>query len=71
MVLAAAGVGIGLAGALALTRIVDGALYEVSPTDPASFAAIPAVLLAVALAACCGPARRAMNADPIEAIRSE
>lgn len=71
MVLAAAGVGIGLAGALALTRIVDGALYEVSPTDPASFAAIPAFLLAVALAACWGPARRAMDADPVEAIRSE
>jgi ABC-type antimicrobial peptide transport system permease subunit len=71
MVLAAAGVGIGLAGALALTRIVDGALYEVSPTDPASFAAIPAFLLAVALVACWGPARRAMDADPVEAIRSE
>jgi putative ABC transport system permease protein len=70
LVLAAAGVGLGLAGALALSRIVDGALYRVSSTDPASFAAIPAVLLAVALAACWFPARRAMDADPVEAIRN-
>lgn len=71
LALAAAGVALGLAGALALARLVDGALYQVSPTDPASFAAIPAVLLAVALAACWFPARRAMDADPVQAIRSE
>jgi predicted permease len=70
MVLAAAGVGIGLAGALALTRVVDAKLYQVSATDPASFAAIPALLLAVALAASWAPARRAMDADPVEAIRN-
>ena len=70
MVLAAAGVALGLVGALALTRLVDGALYRVSPTDPASFAAIPALLLTVALAACWAPARRAMDADPIEVIRN-
>lgn len=70
MVLAAAGVAIGLVGALALTRLVDGALYRVSATDPASFAAIPVLLLMVALAACWGPARRAMDADPVESIRN-
>ncbi|MES1242709.1 MAG: ABC transporter permease [Acidobacteriota bacterium] len=70
MALAAAGVALGLAGALALTRLVDVALYQVSPTDPASFAAIPALLLAVSLGACWAPARRAMEADPIEAIRN-
>jgi putative ABC transport system permease protein len=70
MLLATAGVGIGLAGALALTRVVDADLYQVSSTDPASFAAIPALLLAVALAACWAPARRAMDADPVEAIRN-
>lgn len=71
LVLAAAGVALGLAGALALSWLVEDELYQVSPTDPASFATIPAVLLAVALAACWGPARRAMDADPVEAIRSE
>lgn len=70
MVLAAAGVAVGLVGALALSRLVDGALYRVSPTDPASFAAIPILLMTVALAACWAPARRAMDADPVEAIRN-
>jgi putative ABC transport system permease protein len=70
MVLAAAGVAVGLVGALALSRLVDGALYRVSSTDPASFAAIPILLMTVALAACWAPARRAMDADPIEAIRN-
>lgn len=70
MVLSAAGVAVGLVGALVLTRLVDGALYRVSPTDPASFAAIPILLMTVALAACWAPARRAMDADPVEAIRN-
>lgn len=70
LALAAAGVALGLAGALVLTRLVNVTLYQVSPTDPASFAAIPALLLAVALAACWAPARRAMDADPVEAIRN-
>jgi putative ABC transport system permease protein len=70
MVLSAAGVAVGLVGALALTQLVDVALYRVSPTDPASFAAIPILLMTVALAACWAPARRAMDADPVEAIRN-
>jgi len=71
MALALAGVGLGLAAALAASRLVAKALYGVSATDPASFTAIPLLLLAVALAACWAPARRAMDADPVEAIRSE
>jgi ABC-type antimicrobial peptide transport system permease subunit len=71
MALALPGIGLGLAGALAAARLVAGQLYGVSPTDPASFMAIPLLLLAVALAACWAPARRAMDADPVEAIRSK
>lgn len=71
MALALAGVGLGLAAALAASRLVAKALYGVSATDPASFTGIPLLLLAVALAACWAPARRAMDADPVEAIRSE
>jgi putative ABC transport system permease protein len=70
MALAVAGIGLGLAGALAATRLVAGQLYGVSPTDPASFMAIPLLLLGVALAACWAPTRRAMDADPVEVIRS-
>ncbi len=69
MALALAGIGLGLAGALAATHLVAEQLYGVSPTDLASFLAIPLLLLGVALAACWAPARRAMDADPVEAIR--
>jgi predicted permease len=71
MALALAGIGLGLAGAFAATRLVAEQLYGVSPTDPASFLAIPLLLLGVALAACWAPVRRAMDADPVEAIRSK
>lgn len=69
--LAGAGVVLGLVCALAATRLLDGELYGVSPTDLASFTGIPLLLLGVALAACWAPARRAMDADPMEVIRSE
>ena len=69
--LAVAGIGLGLVGALAASRLVAAALYEVSPTDLASFTGIPLLLLGVALAACWVPARRAMDADPVEAIRRQ
>jgi putative ABC transport system permease protein len=68
--LASSGVALGLAGAFAATRLLSRALYGVSPTDPASFLGIPLLLLSVALGACWAPARRAMDADPVEAIRS-
>ncbi len=66
-----AGVGIGLAGALALTRLMGGLLFGVSPADPASYAVLTGVMLAVAGLALWLPARRASRVEPLEALRSE
>ena len=67
----AIGLAAGLAGAAALTRFMQAALFGVTPLDAASFAAAPVVLLAVAAAACVRPARRAASIDPAEALRTE
>lgn len=71
MGLAAMGTALGIGLALATTRLLSRMLYGVSPVDPASFLAIPLLLLGVALAACWVPARKAMETDPAQAIRSE
>ncbi len=71
MVMSMAGVAIGLAGALALTRLLNAQLYQVSPTDPPTFGAVATVLTIVAIVATLGPALRATRVDPVVALREE
>jgi putative ABC transport system permease protein len=71
MMLTSVGIATGLIGALGVTRVMRTLLYETSPTDPLTFAAVIPVLAASALLACWVPARRAMRADPIVALRCE
>jgi ABC-type antimicrobial peptide transport system permease subunit len=65
------GLVIGLAGALALVRVMSSLLYGVEPTDPLTFLSVAAVLIGVAIAASYLPARRATRVDPIIALRAE
>jgi predicted permease len=65
------GLVVGLAGSLEVGRLMRDLLYEIKPLDPAVFAAVAALLLAVAALACFLPARRASRMDPMEALRTE
>jgi predicted permease len=69
--LAVVGSGIGLLGALAITRLVARLLYGVSPTDPVTFVGVAVLLVSVAALASWLPARRAAKIDPMEALRHE
>jgi ABC-type antimicrobial peptide transport system permease subunit len=66
-----AGLTLGLAGALAESRLLISLLYEVKPFDPATFALAVILLGAVALGACLIPARRASRVDPLVALHCE
>jgi len=69
--LALLGLAFGIPAAIASTRLLQGLLYGVSPTDPLVFVGVSIAILVVATMACCVPARRAMRVDPLVALRSE
>lgn len=71
LTLAAWGIACGVVGAAGITRVIGSLLYNVTPTDPVSFGAVAAVMLAVAAAAAYLPARRATQVDPMVALRAE
>jgi putative ABC transport system permease protein len=71
MVLVVVGLACGLIAALYMTGPLRTLLFEVTPTDPATFALVAFVLAATALAACYIPARRATRIDPLIALRHE
>ena len=62
---------LGVAGALGAARLVEGMLFQVSATDPATYAGVTGCFLLVALVSCFLPARRALKVDPVEAFRAE
>jgi predicted permease len=71
MALVTIGLAIGLAGALALTRLMTTLLFEVSPTDPITFGVVALCVILATLLACYVPARRATRVDPLIALRYE
>jgi putative ABC transport system permease protein len=71
LLLTVAGVVLGLAGSIGLTRFISSQLFGVGATDPTTFAAVSLLLIGVALAACYRPARKAAGVDPLTALRYE
>jgi ABC-type antimicrobial peptide transport system permease subunit len=69
--LSALGIGIGIVGAFALSRVMSSLLYGISATDPLTYAALAAALALVSVAASWVPARRAVRVDPAVALRAE
>jgi ABC-type antimicrobial peptide transport system permease subunit len=64
------GLAIGITVAFFLSRLIAGILFNVPPTDPATFATVAAVLIVVAIGACVIPARRATSINPVVALRA-
>jgi ABC-type antimicrobial peptide transport system permease subunit len=71
IVLMTIGITLGLAGAAGLNRYLSGMLFDLTPLDPATYAAVAALFAAVALAASYLPARRATQVDPVVALRGD
>ena len=71
MTVGAIGIGVGVAGALAISRVLASLVFETPVRDPLTFAIAAASLALVALVACVVPARKASRVDPIVALRSE
>lgn len=71
LLLTVIGVAIGLAGALAMTRVLASLLYGVTATDPLTFVSVALLLIIIGVLACYIPARRATRVDPLEALRHE
>jgi len=71
MFMAGTGMAVGIGGALALTQLLRSLLFQITPTDPATYSAVTVILVTVALSACYIPTRRAMRVDPIVALRYE
>jgi putative ABC transport system permease protein len=69
--LSVAGIVLGLVGTVVVTRFMRSLIFDVNPTDPATFGGVALLLLTVALAACYIPARRAANTDPMVALRHD
>jgi putative ABC transport system permease protein len=67
----AVGLAVGIGAAVGVSQLLGSILYGVTPTDPVTDASVVAILAAVALVACIGPARRAAKVDPLLSLRSE
>jgi len=65
------GLALGIAGALGMGQVLQGILSGVSGRDPVTLIAVPALLIIAAIAACVGPAIRAVRLDPVAALRAE